>query len=230
MQQAGGTWERHTHEWDQLEDEGSHGNIILAQIGVTYKTGFVLEDWIYWRYTFTVRDYTQLQRYRYSAHCTLGFSVFTSRILAVDLSHSFCNFKSHMKPSFHSLIPFLPIFCSSQFRRLDSVQFFCSHAHIPADWRLETRLFASLYYCSMPPNTSLQPLCMDLTGNTFSCWSVFTAPLRRGPHRNWPLLLRRLYCGHVFTEPFVSNGHTSHNIKMYIREIQKTDVDRINWA
>jgi hypothetical protein len=35
----------------------------------------------------------------------LGFSVFTSRILTTDLSQSHCHFTSHMKSSFHSLIP-----------------------------------------------------------------------------------------------------------------------------
>jgi hypothetical protein len=38
----------------------------------------------------------------------LGFSVFTSRILATDLSQSHCHFKSRMKSSMHSLIHFLP--------------------------------------------------------------------------------------------------------------------------
>jgi hypothetical protein len=38
----------------------------------------------------------------------IGFSAFTSRILATDLSQSHCNLKSHMKSSRHSLIPFLP--------------------------------------------------------------------------------------------------------------------------
>jgi hypothetical protein len=42
-----------------------------------------------------------------------------------------------MKSSFHSLIPFLPLFCNCQFRRLDSVQFLCSQAHVLAGWRLE---------------------------------------------------------------------------------------------
>jgi hypothetical protein len=67
---------------------------------------------------FTDPLHTQLglqavQRYRYSTHFqftvthALGFSVFTSRILATDLSQSPCHFKSHMKSS-HSLIPFLP--------------------------------------------------------------------------------------------------------------------------
>jgi hypothetical protein len=45
-----------------------------------------------------------------------------------------------MKSSFHSLIPFLPLFCNCQFGRLDWIQFLCSEAHILAGWRLETRL------------------------------------------------------------------------------------------
>jgi hypothetical protein len=51
----------------------------------------------------------------------LGFSDFTSRILATGLWQSHCHFKSHMKHSFPSLIPFLSIFCNCQFRRLDSI-------------------------------------------------------------------------------------------------------------
>jgi hypothetical protein len=35
---------------------------------------------------------------------------------------SHCNYKSHIKSSFHSLIPLLPLFCNCQFRRLDSIQ------------------------------------------------------------------------------------------------------------
>jgi hypothetical protein len=75
---------------------------------VTYKTGFGLDDWIYCTlYSHTTRYYRQ-----YSAiaivhifQCpithTLGFLVFTSCILAMDLSQSHYNFKSHMKSSFH---------------------------------------------------------------------------------------------------------------------------------
>jgi hypothetical protein len=48
----------------------------------------------------------------------LGFSVFPSRLLAMELSQSHSHFKSHMQTYFHSLIPFLPLFCSCQFRRL----------------------------------------------------------------------------------------------------------------
>jgi hypothetical protein len=62
----------------------------------------------------------------------LGFSVFTSRILATDLQQSHCNFKSHVKFSCHYSAA------------ANSIQFLCSHAHILAGWRLETRLFTSL--------------------------------------------------------------------------------------
>jgi hypothetical protein len=41
-----------------------------------------------------------------------------------------------MKSSFHSLIPFLPLFCNCQ---LHSVQFLSSQAHILAGWSVETR-------------------------------------------------------------------------------------------
>jgi hypothetical protein len=53
---------------------------------------------------------------------------------------SHCSFISHMKSSFHSLVPFLPLFRNCQFRRLDSVQFLCSQAHILAGRCPETRL------------------------------------------------------------------------------------------
>jgi hypothetical protein len=79
-------------------------------------------------------------------HTQLRFSVFTNRILATNLSQYHCDFKSYKKSSFHSLISFLPLFCSYQFRRLNSIQFLCSQAHVLAGWRLETRLFT--LHCS----------------------------------------------------------------------------------
>jgi hypothetical protein len=92
------------------------------------------------------------------------FSAFTSRILATDLWQSHCHFTSHFKSSFHSLIPFLPLFCN------------CSQAHILTGWRLETRLDSTrllkltlLYnhFAWIPRKT--QPLY---------CWEgVFTGPL-----------------------------------------------------
>jgi hypothetical protein len=103
-------------------------------------------------YTFTTWDYRQYSdiaiphtfyfpvTHTHTHTHTLRFSVFTSRILATDISQSRRNFKSHLKSYFHILIPFLPLFCNYQFRRLDSLQFLCSQAHIPAGWCLETRL------------------------------------------------------------------------------------------
>jgi hypothetical protein len=67
----------------------------------------------------TARGYRQysaiadLHTLQFTFTHALGFSVFTSRILATDLSHSRCNFKSHMKSSFNSLIPFSPFLLKS---------------------------------------------------------------------------------------------------------------------
>jgi hypothetical protein len=57
-----------------------------------------------WNYS-AVADLHTLQ---FTVTHELGFSVFTSRILETYLWPSYCNFKSHMKSSFHSLIPSLP--------------------------------------------------------------------------------------------------------------------------
>jgi hypothetical protein len=69
----------------------------------TYKTGFGLDDWIYWTlYIHTTQDYRQysaiadLHTLQFTVIHALGFSVFTSRILATDYQ-SYCNFKSYVK-------------------------------------------------------------------------------------------------------------------------------------
>jgi hypothetical protein len=97
----------------------------------------------------------------------LGFSAFTSRILATDLSQSYYHLKSHMKYYFHSLILFLPLSCKCQFRRLDSVQFLCSQARILVGWCLETGL---LLFCTQLTQTTffihLQPLVTDHAENS----------------------------------------------------------------
>jgi hypothetical protein len=48
-----------------------------------------------------------LQTFQLTITHSLGFSVFTSHILATDLSESHCNFKSHLKFSLHRLISFV---------------------------------------------------------------------------------------------------------------------------
>jgi hypothetical protein len=120
---------------------------VLSRVRATYKMGFGLDDQIYCTlYIHTTRDYRQysaiaiLHTLQFIVAHALGFSVFTSRILATDLSQSHRHFNSHMTSCFHCLIPFLPLFCNCPFRRLDSVQF---QAHIPAGWRLETRHYST---------------------------------------------------------------------------------------
>jgi hypothetical protein len=89
--------------------------------------------------------------------------------------HSLTNFKSRVMPSFHSLTPFLPLFCSCQFRRLDSIKFLCSQAHIPAGWRLETRLFTSYYY-----SVFLKRAYLSLYNPRHGpCWKHYLLLLRR---------------------------------------------------
>jgi hypothetical protein len=106
--------------------------IILSHVGVCsarIRRGFELDDWIYC--TLYIHN-TGLQlkqrnlystRFQFTVSHALGFSVFTSRILAMDLSQSHCHFKPHVKSSSHSLVPFLPLFCSCKFRKLNSIQF-----------------------------------------------------------------------------------------------------------
>jgi hypothetical protein len=61
--------------------------MILSRIGVTIRRGFGLDDRIYC--VLYIRN-SGLQ-----AIATLGFSVFTNRILVTDLLQSHCNFKTH---------------------------------------------------------------------------------------------------------------------------------------
>jgi hypothetical protein len=85
-----------------------------------------------------------LHIFQFTVTHALGFSVFTSRILATDFQHSHCHFKSHKKYFLHSLIQLLPLSFSCQFRRLDSTRLNSTPLlpdHILAGWRLETRLF-----------------------------------------------------------------------------------------
>jgi hypothetical protein len=65
-------------------------------------------------YAFITRDYRQysamadFHTLQFTVTHALEFSVFYSRILGTDLSQHHCHFKSHVKSSLHSLIPFLP--------------------------------------------------------------------------------------------------------------------------
>jgi hypothetical protein len=87
---------------------------VCCFVGVTYKVGFGLDDLIYWHFIRSPRDYRLysaiaiLHNFQFTILHALGFSVFTCRILPTDLSQYHCHFKSHMKSSFHLLIPFFP--------------------------------------------------------------------------------------------------------------------------
>jgi hypothetical protein len=77
---------------------------------------FGLHDWIYCTlYIHTTRDHRQysavaiLHTLQFTVTQALGFSVFTSRILATDLWQSHDHFKSYMKSSSHGLTHFLSL-------------------------------------------------------------------------------------------------------------------------
>jgi hypothetical protein len=132
----------------------------LSRVGVTYKT--VLE-WMIDLMHLIHSHNSGLQAilpYRFSTHFqftvahALGFSVFNSRILVTGFITVSLSLKITHEVFFHTLMPFLPLFCNCQFRRLHSIKFFCSQAHILGGWRLETR-FSTLVYCSILLNTSL---------------------------------------------------------------------------
>jgi hypothetical protein len=94
-----------------------------------------------------------------------------------------------MDSSLLSLIPFLQFCCSCQFRRLDSIQFTCYQAHIPAGWPLETQLFT---------------LCCLI--------ELFFITTSHGSHGKHRLLLSRIVSG-VSTAPLHSNGRDTDHIQ-----------------
>jgi hypothetical protein len=113
---------------------------------VTYKTGIWIEwlDLLHLIYSQlgTRGNYSTisvLHTLQFTVTHELRFSVFTSRVLATEFSQCQCNFKLHMKSSLHRLIPFLLLFCSCQFRVLDSIQFLWPQVRILAGWHIGTR-------------------------------------------------------------------------------------------
>jgi hypothetical protein len=84
--------------------------------------GFI--DTLFTHTTPSYRQYSAiavLHTFQFNFARALGFSVFTSHILATDLSQSHRNFKSHRKPSSHSLISFMPLFCNCQLNSIHSL-------------------------------------------------------------------------------------------------------------
>jgi hypothetical protein len=81
-------------------------------------------------YTFTQLGTTgkysataELHNLQFTVTHSLGFLVFTSCILATDLSQSHCYFESHRKSSLHRLIPFLQFAVTLDCHSQTSTQF-----------------------------------------------------------------------------------------------------------
>jgi hypothetical protein len=124
----------------------------------------------------------------------LGFSVFTSRILATDLSQYHYRFKSHMKSSFHSLIPSL--LCLLNHLGLSSPEL-----DPVLDNNSFKRACSSLYNHSERIMQKTQPLY---------CWEgLFTDPL---PNNGRHIIARVRFLGNMFTESLSSNESIRHNI------------------
>jgi hypothetical protein len=112
--------------WDTCIEQGGHGRhgdmlTFDWKEPQTFVTCIsVYRRVLHWMIVFIDTLYTQLgtsgnyttiadiHTLQFTVTHALGFPVFTSRILATDLSQSHCNFKSYMKSSLHSLIPSLP--------------------------------------------------------------------------------------------------------------------------
>jgi hypothetical protein len=144
----------------------------LAPLPNSGKIG--LDDWIYCTlYIHTVRDYRHysaiaiLHTLQFTVTHALGFSFFTSRILATNLSQSRCHLNSHMKSSLQRLIPFLP--------------FLLNHLRLPSPER-DPILFR-LLFCT-PSRLLTVPFYNPLARTTQKTPSsivkdVFTGPLPR---------------------------------------------------
>jgi hypothetical protein len=153
-----------------------------------------MDDWIYctsYIHTLGITDKSDiaiLHILQFTVAHALGLSVLTSRTLATDLSQqSHRHFKSHMKSTLHRLSPFCQLFCSCQFRRLDS---------------------ASLDYCCVLRGTPSYLLTVPFHK------SSARTPRKTPPSivNDACFCCMRMLCGNVFTESLPSNGYTHHHI------------------
>jgi hypothetical protein len=143
----------------------------------------------------------------------LGFSVFNSRLLAMDLQQSPCHFTSHMKSSLHRLIPFLPLFCNCQ---LNSISLLPSSY---PGW-LESRNSTQFYAATASFGTLLY--------NRFARITQKTQPLYYLERKLLDRCFRIRCRGNLFTESLRSNerlfwlrcsgfGASYHNMSKFIR-------------
>jgi hypothetical protein len=124
-----------------------YSGFILSRVGVVAWLIRRSLDWtigfidILYTITGSIGNYSAiaiLHTFQFTVAHALLFSVLTRRIPATDLSQTHCHFRSHMKSSFHSAVPFLPLFCNCQLS-----SFPCSY---PGRLASPTRLFTTHYY------------------------------------------------------------------------------------
>jgi hypothetical protein len=178
-----------------------------------------LDDWIYWHLIHTTRNYKQysaiadLHTLKFTVTYALGFSVFTSRILATDLSQSHCHFKSHMKSSLSVLIPFLPLL---------SIQFNSSVPRLISREAGVSKLDSSLLSCSIDfffITTLHRPHRKHRLLLSRIVLGVFTAPLHNknrgaGYIENNLSIVEACLPQALVYQSLPSNGYTRHNNKI----------------
>jgi hypothetical protein len=152
-----------------------------------YVTAPWVMQWL-WSHSATA----DLHTLQFTVTHALGFSVFTSRILATDLQQSHCHFKSHMKASFCRLISFLP--------------FLLNHLGL-----LSPELDLILDNSSLRrPSLFLYNPSARITQKTAYRWEgMFTYPL---PSNGRPTVARVGFRGNMCTKSLPSNGSIRHNI------------------
>jgi hypothetical protein len=151
-----------------------------------------------------------LHTFQFAKHA-LGFSVFTSRILATDLSESHCHFNSYLKSSWDSIIGFLPFPLNHlrlPFPELNPV--------LPTIVLNSFYCFSSKFRCPfMTPQHGLQ--------GKHPCIVKEASLLVRYPA--WMSYCRvRVCCGNVFTDPLPSNRYTSYTIINVDTRIFKSNI------
>jgi hypothetical protein len=136
--------------------------------------------------------------------------------------------------SFHSLVPFLPLFCSCQFRRLNSIQSLCSQAHIPGCWRPETRIFISRLLFYPVEHFLITTLHGPRRKDSLYFYGGMFTDLMPSNRR----LVARVYLrGNSFPESLPSNGYIQHSIikinckqMRYVVLKETTYMNQLPWA
>jgi hypothetical protein len=164
---------------------------IFTCIGVTYKTGFGLDDSIYCiLYSYIHNSGLRvIERYRWSTQFTVHCYTHT-RVLSLRLSYPGNGFIT-VSLSLHIAHEV----CFSQLNSLLVIilQMPTQFSWKLISWQAGVSNSTTVLYCFMLLNTSLQPFCMDHAENSLYYWGgVFTNPL---PRNGRPIVAR--VCFHL---------------------------------